>query len=126
MGNRFFNRRSLRVSALIVLGALLLRAYIPVGFMPANGAPFQLELCPAHGISNPAPHQHHHDSRHHADQQDCPFGSAPAQGPVSDLLAFNPPGQIPFLEVFLAEPKRQVARPLRSHQPRGPPSLDVS
>jgi hypothetical protein len=123
MGNRSFNSRRLRVSAIIVLAALLLRAYIPVGFMPASGAPFQLELCPAFGLSVSAHHLHHHDSQHHADLQDCPFGSAPAQGPISDLVVFDPSGQIPFLKGFLAEPKRLVARPLRSHQPRGPPSL---
>ena len=111
------------MSAIVVLAALLFRAYVPVGFMPASGAPFQLELCPAYGIPAPAHHQHHHDSQHHADLQDCPFGSAPAQGPVSDLLLFDSPGQIPFLEASLAEPKRLVTRPLRSHQPRGPPSL---
>jgi hypothetical protein len=71
----------------------------------------------------PAHHLHHHDSHHHADLQNCPFGSAPAQGPVSDLLVFDPPGPIPFLEAFASEPKRLVTRPLRSHQPRGPPSL---
>ena len=114
-------RRDLLTSLLLV--ALLFRAYIPVGFMPASGAPFQLELCPAFGLSVPAHHLHHHDSRHHADLQDCPFGSAPAQGPVSDLIVLNPPAQIPFLETFLAEPKRLATRPLRSHQPRGPPSL---
>ena len=89
-------RRDLLTSLLLV--ALLFRAYIPVGFMPASGAPFRLELCPAFGMSVPAHHLHHHDSRHHADLQDCPFGSAPAQGPVSNLLVFDPPGQIPFLD----------------------------
>ena len=122
MRNRSFNSRSLRVSAIVVLAALLFRAYIPAGFMPANGAPFRLELCPAFGMSVPA-HHLHHDSQHHTDLQNCPFGSAPAQGPVSDLLVFDPPGPIPFLEAFASEPKPLVTRPLRSHRPRGPPSL---
>jgi hypothetical protein len=107
----------------LVLVALLVRAYIPVGFMPTSGAPFLLELCPAFGMSVPAQHLHHHDSRHHADLQDCPFGSAPAQGPVSDLMVLDPSGQIPFLEAFPAGPKLLVTRPFRAHQPRGPPSL---
>jgi hypothetical protein len=123
MRKRSFNTRSLHVLAIIVLAALLFRAYIPVGFMPAGGAPFRLELCPAFGVFVPAPHLHHRDSRLHADLQGCPFGSAPAQGPVSDLMVFDPPGQIPFLEAFPAGPKPLVIRPLRSHQPRGPPSL---
>lgn len=114
-------RRDLVTSLLLV--ALLFRAYIPVGFMPAGGAPFQLELCPAFWTTDPARHQHHHDSRHHADLQDCPFGSAPAQGPISTLVFFQPPAQIPVLEAPPAESQRLVARPSRSHQPRGPPSL---
>jgi hypothetical protein len=115
------SRRDLLTGLLLV--ALLFRAYIPVGFMPASGAPFQVELCPAYAIPIPAHHLHHHDSRHHADPQDCPFGGAPAQGPVSELVVFDPPGQMPFPEAFLAESQRLVARPSRSHQPRGPPSL---
>jgi hypothetical protein len=123
MGNRFFNSRRLRLSAITVLAALLLHAYIPVGFMPASGAPFRLEFCPAFGLPLPAHQLHHHGSQHHADQQDCPFGSAPAQGPVSDLVVFDPPGQISFLKGFPAKPNRLAVRPSRSHQPRGPPPL---
>jgi hypothetical protein len=118
--------KPLRTKALIVLVALLFRAYIPVGFMPASGAPFRLEFCPAFGMAVPAVsahHLHHHGSQHHVDLQNCPFGSAPAQGPVSDLLVFDRPGPTPFLEAFASELKPPVERPLRSHQPRGPPSL---
>ena len=31
----------------LLLGMLLLRAYVPVGFMPASGRPFEIELCSA-------------------------------------------------------------------------------
>ena len=31
----------------LLLALLLLRAYIPIGFMPASGSPFLLEFCPA-------------------------------------------------------------------------------
>ncbi len=123
MRNRSFNTRSLHSTAIVVLAALLFRAYIPVGFMPASGVPFRLELCPAFGMPVPAHHLHHHDSQHHADLQNCPFGSAPAQGPVYNLLVFDPPAPIPLLEAFPSDPKWLVTRPLRSHQPRGPPSL---
>ena len=34
-------------------------AYVPVGFMPAGGAPFRVELCPASGVLLPAQHAHH-------------------------------------------------------------------
>jgi hypothetical protein len=122
MRNRSFGNGGSRLSAIIVLASLLFRAYIPVGFMPASGAPFQVELCPAFGLPAPAHHLHHHGSQHHADLQDCPFGSAPVQGPVSALAVFDPPGQVSVLKDFHAELERIAARPLRSHQPRGPPS----
>jgi hypothetical protein len=91
--------------------------------MPAGGEPFQLELCPAFGMAVPGPHLHHHGPQHHADFQDCPFGSAPAQGPVSQLVAFDPPARIALVDALVSEPKPLLTRPLRSHQPRGPPSL---
>jgi hypothetical protein len=114
--------KPLRTKALVVLVALLFRAYIPVGFMPAGGAPFRLEFCPAFGMAVPAHHLHHHGSQQHADLQNCPFGSAPTQGPVSDLLVFDPPERAPLLEALASELEPPVERSLRSHQPRGPPS----
>lgn len=114
--------KSLRTKALLVLVALLFRAYVPVGFMPASGAPFRLEFCPASGMAVAAQHLHHHGSRHHADLQNCPFGSAPVQGPVSDLLVFDPPERAPLLDALASELEPPAERSLRSHQPRGPPS----
>ena len=46
MHKHFSHRRRLKLSSLL-LALLLLRAYVPVGFMPASGTPFLLELCPA-------------------------------------------------------------------------------
>jgi hypothetical protein len=77
-----------------LLALLLFRAYVPAGFMPANGAPFALELCPAATLSMPA-HLHHHSGTH-ADFESCPFGSAPAAGPISHLLDFASAGPAPL------------------------------
>jgi hypothetical protein len=127
MRTRTSNTGRLRVSAIVVLAALLFRAYVPVGFMPAGGAPFRVELCPASGVLLPSQHAHHHDSghdsRHHANFQECPFGSAPAQGPVSHLVVLVAPADIPFLEASAGEPQRLVIRSPRAHRPRGPPAL---
>src|SRR5271166_6808458 len=77
----------------LMLAMLLFRAYIPAGFMPAGGTPFLLELCPA-AASMPMPAHHHHDTQSHTHFDNCPFGSAPAAGPISDLVAVELPGKI--------------------------------
>jgi hypothetical protein len=110
--------------AIILLAALVFRAYVPVGFMPASGTPFLLELCPAYaGDDTPAHHHHHHhqNSPAHGDFQNCPFGATPAQGPVSHFITFEPPGRISSGLTISVETERPVTRLLRTHQPRGPP-----
>jgi len=116
--------RRLDVLAIVLLATFIFRSYIPVGFMPANGTPFLLELCPAYAGGMPAqPAHHHHHSQSHSDFQDCPFGSAPAQGPVSALLAFEPAGQISAAVENPLPPGPLGFRLSRAHQPRGPPLL---
>jgi len=104
----------------ILLALLLFRAYIPVGFMPASGTPFLLELCPA-ASSVPMPAHHHTESHTHFEH--CPFGSAPAAGPISHFVAFESAGQIASqIAVRFESVRLGVALP-RAHPPRGPPSL---
>jgi hypothetical protein len=121
MRSCFRNVRRLDALAIVLLAAFFFRAYIPVGFMPASGTPFLLELCPTYAGGMPA-HQHQHHSPAHNDFQNCPFGSAPAQGPVSALLAFEPPGQIASALTVSLDFERPIIRPYRAHQPRGPPT----
>ena len=117
--------RRLDVLAIALLAAFIFRSYIPLGFMPADGTPFLLELCPAYAGGMPAhhEHQHHHHSPAHGDFQDCPFGSTPAPGPVSHFVAFEPPAPISSNIDIPLESVRPGVRPLRAHQPRGPPRL---
>lgn len=123
MRNRSCNGKRPGVLAIVLLAALLFRAYVPVGFMPASGSPFRLEFCPtAYPAVTSAHHSHHGHSQTHADFQNCPFGSAPAAGPVSYLIVYEPPGRISSLVDILAEPRRPSTRPLLTHPPRGPPS----
>jgi hypothetical protein len=122
MQARPYHHRRSDALAIALLAALIFRAHIPVGFMPAAGSPFLVELCPAYGRGVPAHHGHHH-SQDHANFENCPFGSSPAPGPVSQLIAFEPPGRIPSLANVPHEPGRLSTQPVRSHQPRGPPSL---
>src|SRR5579859_1665929 len=123
MQARFSRAKRADVSAIVFLAALIFRAYIPVGFMPASGTPFLLDLCPAYAGGAPAYHAHHHHSQDHAGFQNCPFGSTPAQGPVSHLIAIEPPGRIPSLVAAPPEQAWVATQPTRSHQPRGPPPL---
>ena len=122
MQARLRHTRRLDVLAIVLLATFIFRSYIPAGFMPASGTPFLLELCPAYGGSIPGQHEHHqHHSQSHSDFQDCPFGSAPAHGPVSELIAFAPPGQISASVDIPLQPGPLGFRLLRAHQPRGPP-----
>jgi hypothetical protein len=118
--HRFNRRRDLLTS--ILLAILLFRAYVPVGFMPASGTPFLLELCPAaSSMQMPAHHHHHTESHTHFDH--CPFGSAPAAGPISQLIAFESAGQIASQIAVTFDSLQLGVRLPRAHQPRGPPSL---
>lgn len=113
--------RGRNASVSLLLALLLLRAYIPIGFMPASGSLFLLEFCPA-AASTPMPAHHHHtDTHRHFDN--CPFGSAPAAGPISQLLAFAPaaPAVSRQLPVFLTQ--LGTTRLPVAYRPRGPPSL---
>ena len=118
-------RRDVLTGILLVL--LLFRAYVPVGFMPASGTPFLLELCPAASSVPLAAHaSHHHGDSHalqHAHFENCPFGSGPAAGPISHLVVFQPPGLIAAPPVVAVDSLRPGIQWARAHQPRGPPTL---
>jgi hypothetical protein len=113
-------RRGSRAS-LLMLALLLFRAYVPVGFMPASGTPFALELCPAAMAGMPAGHHGHTGT--HAEFAACPFGSAPAAGPISHRLDIGSAGPTVSQPVAALGAPRFSGRPQRTHQPRGPPSL---
>jgi hypothetical protein len=118
-------RRKLKPSGswpgILLLALLLFRAYIPAGFMPANGVPFALELCPAAMLGMPA-HMHHHAGTH-ADFEACPFGSAPGAGPLSHHVDFEPAGPVPAQPMCALETPRPREHTQSIHQPRGPPTL---
>jgi hypothetical protein len=116
-----FGRRDLFTSVLLV--TLLFRAYVPVGFMPASGTPFLLELCPAASPMLMMPAHHHHHSGSHTNFDNCPFGSAPAAGPISHFIVFEPAAEIVPHSVVAFESLRFIARLQRAHQTRGPPSI---
>jgi hypothetical protein len=120
MRDHRFNRRQDLLTS-ILLAILLFRAYVPVGFMPASGTPFLLELCPAASSMQMPAHHHHNESHTHFDH--CPFGSAPGAGPISHFVVFESAGQIASQLAVTFESSRLGVRLPRAHQPRGPPSL---
>jgi hypothetical protein len=107
-------------AGILLLALLLFRAYIPAGFMPADGVPFALQLCPAVMAGMPE-HQHHHAGTH-AQFELCPFGSAPGAGPLSHHIGFESTGPAPSQPIVAFEAPALTERAERSHPPRGPPS----
>jgi hypothetical protein len=84
MRQPLFNCKHRDLLTSFLLAMLLFRAYVPVGFMPASGTPFLLELCPA---AAPMPMSvpmaaHHHHSGTHTHFENCPFGSVSAPSPL--------------------------------------------
>jgi hypothetical protein len=121
MRKRVFHSRDLLGS--LLLATLLFRAYVPVGFMPASGTPFLLELCPATYPAQGLAHHAHHDPGSHAHFENCPFGSTPAAAPIAHIVAFGPPAPIVSKSLLAFAPLRLSARLDRNHPPRGPPPL---
>src|ERR1700733_8293286 len=108
-------------AGILLLALLVFRAYIPAGFMPADGVPFALQLCPGATAGMPA-HLHHHAGTH-AEFELCPFGSAPGAGPISHYIDFASVGPPPSEPILALDAPRVKPRAERSHPPRGPPSL---
>ena len=114
-------RRDRLTSFLLVM--LLFRAYVPVGFMPASGTPFLLELCPAAAPMPMLMPAHHDHSDTHTHFEHCPFGSASAAGPLPHLDGVK---ALPSVNLESA-PKIELlpvgVQLVHLPQPRGPPLL---
>jgi hypothetical protein len=121
MRKGFKSRQRGSWAGILLLALLLFRAYIPAGFMPADGVPFALQLCPTAMAGMPA-HLHHHAGTH-AEFELCPFGSVPGAGPISHHIVFESAGPAPTLQILVFEAPRLNQRAERSHPPTGPPSL---
>jgi hypothetical protein len=123
--------------ALLAVPALLLRAFLPPGFMPVSAAEGWIGFCSGAGALPPAltasqatHHQHHHraagggapaepPSAHHAP---CLFaaGSLPTFSPT--VLGLVPPSGGSARELPVARiPALTVASIARAQSPRAPP-----
>lgn len=110
--------------AALLLPAFLLRALIPVGFMPMVGPDFTVRMMVCRGYAplpdGPAPAGH--GAPAHEDHGNCPYGASPALGALAQLSAQPivvarlpdaavPAAQIDFFSVSF-----------RAQSPRGPPA----
>ncbi len=116
-------RRRLPIISALLL-ALVARAVVPVGFMPAADGSAQMTLCPD-GMLMPSDAGNNAaagmpGSGLHTDH--CPYGAAPFAAPIAEFpitpalaAAINLPDFAPSAWV-------PSNRTLRSHQPRAPPA----
>ncbi len=122
MRSTLFNRRRRELVTSILLVALVLRALIPVGFMPASGEGFSLTICRA---EFPAPSSPQDTGRHPGNPahiEHCAFGNAPAAGPAMEVARALPtPVTAAEPILFLSEPLHINVGLVRVQQPRGPP-----
>jgi hypothetical protein len=135
------NSRQWLISALLL--ALVTRALIPAGFMPATDRPLSFQICPD-GFpaqllaSSQDPHAHHHGaghgagaeepaSTHHqhsaAGNEHCVFAAAAAAGPLAFAPTFAAEAAIALPLPATVHPSRTESLRFRIPQPRGPPAL---
>jgi hypothetical protein len=129
MGLVDFAIRRRRGWALALVPALLLRAFIPAGFMPAVGeGSLALVFCEPGVLASASPHtgHHGHDGAGHGGHSasgECPFAQSAA--PALPTLAAVPPSPPLVAEVGAAwrDDAAPGSAPRRYAAPRGPPSL---
>jgi hypothetical protein len=121
MRDYFKSRTRRELITALLLVALAFRALIPVGFMPAADGSVSLQICRAGFLASIDPPDQRAPAGH-SHFEHCPFGSAPASGPIA-----NAPG-LPAAAATSSPPLgdsvtlRLSARFDAAHQPRAPPA----
>jgi hypothetical protein len=110
----------------LMLVALVSRALIPPGFMPASGARFPIEICwedfPAAMLGpGGAAHAHHHHPGSPAHGEHCVFGTACAAGPIPHLPLPSDISPARLLRAVDFAPAARTVRLVHLPQPRAPP-----
>jgi Protein of unknown function (DUF2946) len=116
----------------ILLFAFASRALVPMGFMPAMGHAFPLQICPdgfppqllhrgidhKHGAYGAGGSTHHHDS---SVSDHCAFAAVTGAPPAANTPAV--PGSFAGTQTALFDTTRSIYRTqrFRIQQPRGPP-----
>ncbi|HYL01700.1 MAG TPA: hypothetical protein VEU78_10925 [Steroidobacteraceae bacterium] len=126
-------RRRRMLLALLVLPVLVLRALVPIGFMPVSDrGSFHIDFCPGEAqppgalAAQPLAHHHHHGGADHGapapvSHAPCLFAlsASPAFAPAVAALALVPPAAT----ALATDPSSRVFLPaiVRAQTPRGPP-----
>jgi hypothetical protein len=122
MRSTVFTRRRRDLVTSILLVAVVLRALIPVGFMPASGEGFSLAICRADFPAPPAPQDTGRHPGNPSHIEHCAFGNAPAAGPAVEVARVLPtPVTAGEPILLLSEPLHINVGLVRVQQPRGPP-----
>ena len=119
---RLYTRRWTLLTRLM-LGLLLVRAYVPVGYMPQAGNPLQLQICSSRASASLPAAPGTRTSGNAAHVVDCLFNHSPAAGPIADI-ALDTLVQTDLsraLQAFDTQPAGVWA--LSAHQARAPPTL---
>ena len=102
----------------IALPGLLLRALVPIGFMPAFGAGQGVALVLCDGLAH---HAHHSGAPEHREHDPCPFGSSPASAVAGTWRVPPLALQRSAVPVLLQPQIRHFEFPARAQSPRAPP-----
>jgi hypothetical protein len=106
----------------LMLGLLLVRAYVPAGFMPQNGNPLQLQICsPGKSIAAALLGKQTTGSATHA--LDCPFNQSPVGGPIADAAITVESFAAFSLPLLSFDTRPTGVTVLRAHRARAPPAL---
>ena len=123
MRRPFFNRGLSHLLIRAVVIALVCRALIPAGFMPAADGSFALQICRSGFLVAFDAHEPLRNSGGHSHVEYCPFGALPGAAPLSHIVAFQP-SWLPVSEPVAERAVRRAGeRADRAHLPRGPPAL---
>jgi len=100
----------------LALGAILLRALLPAGWMPSaeSGAP--LTICTLNGPVQLAPDQPGPAKAAHRDA--CPFWTASSLGQTAAAPALAPPS--PAAPTLFQSTRPPLAAPIARHAPQAP------
>lgn len=130
---RSMTATSRKLIAALAVAGFALRALVPVGFMPAPGRLFSLELCPdglpsamVHAAMHhdaAAMHDHPPDGTHRTHVEHCAFGCASALALVAHAPAARLLISAHIRPAVRFTPQRAGWLLLRIPLPRGPPAM---
>lgn len=111
--------RALALSLALV--AMLLRGFLPAGWMPAADGSATIVICTGHGVVRSTPQHRGHTLPDRRDQL-CPFAAAAHHAPPVRFAALAAPAESSPRIVLSAFDERVPARrPFAGHSPRAPP-----